>query len=370
MSYLIQEATLTELADAVRELAGNELTYTPAEMAALLREVYATKPWTRPDGWPDYDGCIKRVGQTDVLYLTCMPEEDNSTVVFQITTVDGGQYQVEKGSVDSDGFTASETTLVDSGTSYSEDLGSDDEYVVFRLTAPDDALYSFNFGTTSAATSYPVVEIWGQVENLSVPAYGLSGSELKSVDILADSAAVAARAFRSCGAEYINVRRWNIAPTTLQHMFYQCTNLATLDPSGWDTSSVKDMSQLFYHCLSLTELDLSAWETGSATTLYYSFSGCTGMTSLNLGGWDISNVTTMSGAFSGCSALVDFTPPKMYISFSLSSSSLLSDDSIQAVIDCLQEVDEIQTLTLHSTVKAKLTDEQIETAEAKGWTIA
>ena len=392
---LIQNDTLTALADAVRELTGTDFLYTPGEMTEALRELRTPdRAWTRPDGWPDYDSCIKRAGQ-DVLYLTCTPTEDNSTVVFQITTAGGGQYLVERGSIDSDGFTAAEAALVDSGTAYEDDLGTEDEYAVFRLTAPDDALSSFCFGTTSAATSYPVGEIWGRTEDLTVPAYGFAGSELQAVDILTGTVTLGARAFRECGAAYLNVRRWDAAPTSLQHMFYNCGNLSAPDLGGWDTSNAKDMSQAFYHCTALTGLDLSGWDTGSVTTLYYTFSGCTALTDLDLSGWNTENVTTMAGLFSGCSGLVslnlggwdtgkvttfsnaftcsaltDFTPPEMHISFSLSGCPQLSDDSIQAVIDCLQEVEEAQTLTLHSTVLAKLTEEQLAAAEAKGWTVA
>lgn len=61
------------------------------------------------------------------------------------------------------------------------------------------------------------------------------------------------------------------------------------------------------------------------------------------------------------------------ISFSIgfANSSRLNDDSIKSIINGLADLTSgtQQTLTLHSTVKSKLTNEQIKTVYAKNWNI-
>ena len=56
----------------------------------------------------------------------------------------------------------------------------------------------------------------------------------------------------------------------------------------------------------------------------------------------------------------------------LNNSALLSEGSIQRVIDVLADLtgQATQTLTLHADVKAKLTEEQIATITSKNWTLA
>ena len=67
---------------------------------------------------------------------------------------------------------------------------------------------------------------------------------------------------------------------------------------------------------------------------------------------------------------IRFVPSTIGFSISFAQSSVLSDESIQSIIDGLATVTTTCTLTLHATVKAKLTDEQKNAITAKGWTLA
>ena len=83
-----------------------------------------------------------------------------------------------------------------------------------------------------------------------------------------------------------------------------------------------------------------------------------------------SNVNT----FNGCYALeeVYFMPGTIEGSISFGHSANLSAESIQSIIDGLADLTgaTAQTLTLHATVKSKLTDEQKATILSKNWNIA
>ena len=93
-----------------------------------------------------------------------------------------------------------------------------------------------------------------------------------------------------------------------------------------------------------------------------------------LGDLDVSNVTNFLNIFLVCNALqeVRFVPKTIKYNIAFAHSPLLSDESIQSIIDGLADLtgQTSQTLTLHADVKAKLTEEQIATITSKNWTLA
>ena len=91
--------------------------------------------------------------------------------------------------------------------------------------------------------------------------------------------------------------------TDMTYMFYKCSNLTSLDVSNFNTSKVTDMSYMFYTCTNLTSLDLSSFDTSKVTTMRDMFSYCNKLTSLDLSNFDTSKVTTMSAMFFECNSL-------------------------------------------------------------------
>ena len=89
-----------------------------------------------------------------------------------------------------------------------------------------------------------------------------------------------------------------------------------------------------------------------------------------IGVLDFSSATAVTNMFINCNSLeeVRFEPNTLSLSISLSSSSELTNESIQSIIDGLATVETAQTLTLNSAIV--LTDEQKATINAKGWTLA
>lgn len=91
-----------------------------------------------------------------------------------------------------------------------------------------------------------------------------------------------------------------------------------------------------------------------------------------IGELDFSACTRFISPFVECDGLEDvrFVVGCLKASISFNTSPLLSDESIQSIIDGLADVTETQTLTLHADVKAKLTEEQLATITQKNWTVA
>lgn len=93
-----------------------------------------------------------------------------------------------------------------------------------------------------------------------------------------------------------------------------------------------------------------------------------------LGEFDMTNCTIIGESWAACSALetVRFKQETIKISLSFAGSPLLTETTVQSIIDGLADLTDstAQTLTLHADVGAKLTDEQKSAASAKNWTIS
>ena len=63
-------------------------------------------------------------------------------------------------------------------------------------------------------------------------------------------------------------------------MFRNCSNLISLDLSGFDTSDVIAMDGMFDGCENLTTLDLSNFDTSNVTDMRDMFYGCSNLTTI------------------------------------------------------------------------------------------
>ena len=122
-------------------------------------------------------------------------------------------------------------------------------------------------------------------------------------------------------------------------------------------------------------IDLSEFKIG-ITSFMNSFSNNRELVSI-LGTLDMSRLTSakdLVNIFRNCYKLkeVRFAKETVKYNLTLAPCSLLSDTSIQSIIDGLADLtdSDTQTLTLHADVKAKLTEEQIIQITSKNWTLA
>lgn len=72
----------------------------------------------------------------------------------------------------------------------------------------------------------------------------------------------------------INVLSISNKINTCAYMFYNCTNLATVESTNWDTSRITDMSYMFYKCSSLEDIDYSNWDTSNVNSAAHIFGYC------------------------------------------------------------------------------------------------
>ena len=171
----------------------------------------------------------------------------------------------------------------------------------------------------------------------------------------------------------------------MSSMFYQSdqlgrsNKLASLDVSSFNTSAVTNMSNMFYYCYKLTTLNLSNFNTSAVTNMSSMFNYCRVLTTLDLSNINTSAVTNMYNMFYGCSGLTNLELNDLghntdCKSLSINNSPNLSKESCLYIFNNAYDRATAGypafTITLHSTAKARLTEEDIAIATSKGFTIA
>lgn len=152
----------------------------------------------------------------------------------------------------------------------------------------------------------------------------------------------------------------------MDSMFMACSALEEIPL--FDISKVENASYLFYNCFKLSSIP--PFNTSNVTKASCMFYGCHLITELPL--FDMSNCTTINGIINDCPKLTTlggFTG--LQVNLMLNQNDQLTVESVMNIINQAADMSaQPRTLTLHSTVFAKLTEEQIATANAKGWNIA
>ena len=155
-------------------------------------------------------------------------------------------------------------------------------------------------------------------------------------------------------------------------MYCFCRDCTALTYVGaLDTSNVTDFVYAFYGCTSLTEIE--SIDTSSAESVGEMFHNCSSLVRIN-SPLDVSNVTSqLDTTFTGCSNLVElrFTGT-INVDIWLSGAWRLSVDSLLSALNALADLtgtDVTKKITLGARNKAKLTEEQLAIATAKGWTL-
>ena len=179
----------------------------------------------------------------------------------------------------------------------------------------------------------------------------------------------------------------------MNHMFIGCSNLTEIP--HFDTSNVTTMIYMFYNCYKITEIP--QFNTSNVTDVESMFYNCINLIHIPL--LDFGNISTLESefhsTFGGCTDLITLGGfkdlGKNYSSktsnnyptlrLKLKDCSKLTHDSLMNVINNLYDLNltynvanggtlYTQQLVLGSTNLAKLTEDEIAIATAKGWTVS
>lgn len=154
----------------------------------------------------------------------------------------------------------------------------------------------------------------------------------------------------------------NVADMT--GMFWDNRNL--INSPNLNTSNVTNMKDMFNGCRQLETLPL--YDTSNVTNMQNMFMNCALLTVIPA--YNATIVTNFSYTFGGCSNLEEIHMYGMKVNFSINASTKFTREALVEIIGNLAEVVATHTLTMGATNSAKLTEDDIAVANAKGWTIA
>lgn len=155
--------------------------------------------------------------------------------------------------------------------------------------------------------------------------------------------------------------------------FRNCVSFETIDCSKIVPSG--SINNMFNGCSFLKTLDLSSWASQSSTFTNVSglFRYCNRLKTINFSGWNLSHITSIGDWFDGNTLLENVILDDTTLfcaSFSIAKCTNLSNYSIASIINALPTLTEgtTKTLTLHAN--HKIIQSQVDSANAKGWTVA
>lgn len=150
--------------------------------------------------------------------------------------------------------------------------------------------------------------------------------------------------------------------------FLAYTNVKKVTLKWQIDATTLGLSNAFMGANKMTEITFEN-ETIAPTSLYATFSDCISLENIN-GTIDASKCTSFGNAFTKCYALREFrfTENSIKTSLSFAASPNLSVDSKNSIFNGLALVETTQTLTLPANLK--ILQSQVDSANAKGWTVA
>lgn len=134
-----------------------------------------------------------------------------------------------------------------------------------------------------------------------------------------------------------------------------------------ETTGNRPAAYTFYYC-KITDTKVPIYVIN--TTMDNTFGGAGNLETIPL--LHLTGTTLQSNTFSACTALKNITfGGEICNTFSLANSPLLTNDSVQSIIDHLTDLtgQTSQTVSFHSDVLLNLTEEQISAIGAKNWAI-
>lgn len=149
-------------------------------------------------------------------------------------------------------------------------------------------------------------------------------------------------AFYGSNVNSITLTAEQAGSTMITHGFRNCPNLQFVDFKDYK-ATITDISYAFYYSSKLKSI---------------------------YGALDISGCPNTNATFDRCTLLedIEFVPSTIKASISFNTSPLLSNESKESIFNGLATVETAQTLSLHANTK--ILQSQVDSANAKGWTVA
>ena len=123
---------------------------------------------------------------------------------------------------------------------------------------------------------------------------------------------------------------------SMVYMFYNCTELVSLDLSSFDVTNLSEAHNMFYSCSRLTSLILPDFSKGSLSTISSFFYNCRSLVSIDVSSFNTSNCTSCGNMFADCRSLVSLDLSNFDMSNCTSFSDMFYNCNKLTHIKCKQ----------------------------------
>lgn len=119
--------------------------------------------------------------------------------------------------------------------------------------------------------------------------------------------------FQRCEAitEFCNLGNIDVSGiTVIDHTFYGCSSVESIDCSSWDVSDVTLFDQVFGTCGKLKTVDITGWDTSNAVSFLYMFYSDISLRSVRgFPRLNLSNCNSLRNSFASCQSIktIDFS---------------------------------------------------------------
>lgn len=362
--YIIEEQTLSDIADKIREKKYQENEMTPLEMVDEIDEmglpwtcqedfVYSIPdPWIRPTEYPDLT--VLDISELDGEYLTYdlrKTEGYGWIGIYAKVATTSKLINIERGHIEGTEFVADESFTISNGQYFRQALDDTNGNIQLWKVWTEGHFTDLRFcsqTTVSAESMYailqPVVERMGRMPYITTmagnydtrPTYcswstrwmqrdetiditnvtSMANAYIRCVDlqdlILTGINTSKVTSFSSAFYECHKLRTIPLnlfntsSATSLASMFYHCYSLDNVDISHFNIDKVTSLAEMFHFCLSLEHLEMSTFQgNGKLTTINRIFKDCRRLGDIerNIINLNVSNVTNFAYAFCGCRKL-------------------------------------------------------------------
>lgn len=125
--------------------------------------------------------------------------------------------------------------------------------------------------------------------------------------------------------KYIDVTGWDLSSVTnLSHLFDQCNYLeGIIGLYTWDTSNITNMEYMFKECYELTSIDLSDFDTSSVESMAHMFESCSNIKTIDISSFSTESLINTENMFYDCSSLETIYASELFDNTNITSSDYM-----------------------------------------------
>ena len=341
---LINESTLTNIADAIREKEGVSVQMYPSEMPSHIRNIPSSAyNYEIPEGRPDLSDFTPHNTNEYALYLYSYGDEYFTYYGLKPNTSNSSHhaqwYIYGYSSADEEYTLLYSFATAGNAALYTDDFvqGLPYDYMLIEIV-PQESNAHLKFVQIGDVDQVIVARYMKLPSMTSLSTLAIRGVEYDIWDSISISGSFNGLWARSRNLRCIDLRNCTLAATNLSNAFGQCSHLRQIKGAEsitttncttmksvftdcyelsdvsfaehWNTAKVTELDNAFKNCQSIESMDLSHWDVSKVTTLFAAFYGMSKLRSLDLSSWTPSVVTTMKQLFYGCACLQSVKMPQ------------------------------------------------------------